>query len=47
MELHYGRPDSMEGRLPREIRVYDYLYVLSISIYSDASFERGKPRCLM
>lgn len=25
MELHHGRPESMEGRQEREIRVYDFL----------------------
>lgn len=30
MELYNGRPDSTEGRLPREIRTYDYLDELGI-----------------
>ena len=30
MELHNGRPESTEGRLPREIRTYDYLDTLGI-----------------
>ena len=30
MELHNGRPDSTEGRLPREIRTYDFLDSLGI-----------------
>lgn len=30
MELYYGRPDDMEGRLPREIRTYDFLDDLGI-----------------
>ena len=25
MELMHGRPETMEGRLPKEIRVYDFL----------------------
>ena len=30
MELYDGRPESEEGRLPREIRTYDYLDELGI-----------------
>ena len=30
MELYEGRPDTAEGRLPREIRTYDYLDRLGI-----------------
>ena len=30
MELYDGRPDSVEGRLPREVRTYDYLDKLGI-----------------
>ena len=30
MELFHGRPESAEGRLPREMRVYDYLDALGI-----------------
>ena len=30
MELHKGRPESCEGRLPREIRVYDFLDKLGL-----------------
>ena len=30
MELYDGRPDSTEGRLPREIRTYDFLDSLGI-----------------
>lgn len=30
MELLKGRPDNLEGRLPREIRVYDFLDKLGI-----------------
>ena len=30
MTLHPGRPDSPEGRLPREMRTYDYLDALGI-----------------
>ena len=31
MELFQGRPESMEGRLPREIRTYDFLDRLGIA----------------
>ena len=31
MELYNGRPESTEGRLPREIRTYDFLDSLGIS----------------
>ncbi len=30
MELHKGRPENIEGRLPREVRTYDYLDNLGI-----------------
>ena len=30
MELYEGRPESMEGRLPREICTYDFLDRLGI-----------------
>lgn len=30
MELYDGRPDNTEGRLPREIRTYDFLDSLDI-----------------
>ena len=30
MELYKGRPDSTEGRLPREVRTYDFLDSLGI-----------------
>ena len=30
MELYDGRPESVEGRLPREVRTYDYLDKLGI-----------------
>ena len=30
MELYNGRPENIEGRLPREIRTYDYLDDLGI-----------------
>ena len=33
MELYKGRPESTEGRLPREIRTYDYLDSLGIAYY--------------
>ena len=31
MELYQGRPESEEGRLPREIRTYDFLDRLGIA----------------
>ena len=31
MELHDGRPEDLEGRLPREIRTYDFLDNLGIT----------------
>ena len=33
MELYKGRPDNLEGRLPRECRVYDYLDNLEIEYF--------------
>lgn len=30
MELYDGRPENTEGRLPREIRIYDFLDSLGI-----------------
>ena len=30
MELHKGRPENCEGRLPREVRVYDFLDKLGL-----------------
>lgn len=33
MELHHGRPESMEGRQEREIRVYDFLDSLGIEYW--------------
>ena len=33
MELYKGRPDDTEGRLPREIRTYDYLDDLGIEYF--------------
>lgn len=39
MELHHGRPASMEGRQPREIRVYDMLDQLGIE-YWQTDHER-------
>ncbi len=38
MELFEGRPGSIEGRLPREVRVYDYLDDLGIE-YKRADHE--------
>jgi len=33
MELHHGRPESMEGRQEREIRVYDFLDHLGLEYW--------------
>ncbi len=33
MELHYGCPESSDGRLEKEIRVYDFLDKLGIEYY--------------
>ncbi len=33
LHLHHGRPDSMEGRQPREVRVYDFLDELGIEYW--------------
>ena len=33
MELLHGRTENMEGRLPKEIRVYDFLEGLNIDYY--------------
>ncbi len=33
MELYHGRPEDEAGRLPREIRTYDYLDRLGIGFY--------------
>ena len=33
MELYTGRPEEADGRLPREIRTYDYLDRLGISYF--------------
>ena len=30
MDVFNGRPENIEGRLPREVRVYDFLYKLGI-----------------
>ena len=40
MELFNGRPENMEGRLPREVRTYDYLEDLSID-YQRTDHERA------
>ncbi len=40
MELHNGRPENTEGRLPREIRTYDYLDALGIR-YQRTDHERA------
>ena len=33
MELIHGRPENIEGRLPKEVRVYDFLDSLGIDYY--------------
>ena len=33
MELLHGRPENMEGRLPKEVRVYDFLDQLGIDYF--------------
>jgi Ala-tRNA(Pro) deacylase len=33
MELYKGRPDNTEGRLPREVRTYDFLDSLGIEYF--------------
>lgn len=40
MELYEGRPDDCTGRLPREIRTYDYLDALGIR-YQRTDHERA------
>lgn len=40
MELYNGRPESIEGRLPREVRTYDCLDSLGIS-YLRTDHERA------
>ena len=40
MELYTGRPESTEGRLPREIRTYDFLDRLGIA-YQRTDHERA------
>ena len=40
MKLHHGRPENTEGRLPREIRTYDYLDNLGIE-YERTDHERA------
>ena len=40
MELYDGRPESIEGRLPREVRTYDYLDNLGIE-YKRTDHERA------
>ena len=40
MELYNGRPESTEGRLPREVRTYDYLDNLGIP-YFHTDHERA------
>ena len=40
MELYQGRPDDITGRLPREIRTYDFLDSLSIP-YARTDHERA------
>ena len=40
MELFNGRPENMEGRLPREVRTYDHLDKLGI-MYQRTDHERA------
>ena len=40
MELYTGRPESTEGRLPREVRTYDFLDRLGIA-YQRTDHERA------
>ena len=40
MELYTGRPENPEGRLPRELRTYDYLDALGIR-YQRTDHERA------
>ena len=40
MELYNGRPETTEGRLPREVRTYDYLDNLGIE-YMRTDHERA------
>ena len=40
MELYNGRPDSVDGRLPREVRTYDFLDGLGIE-YQRTDHERA------
>ena len=40
MELYKGRPESMESRLPREVRTYDFLDDLGIE-YKRTDHERA------
>jgi Ala-tRNA(Pro) deacylase len=46
MELYNGRPENPEGRLPREIRTYDYLDKLGPAGYRtripDSASGRGR-----
>ena len=41
MELHYGRPESMDGREEREIRVYDLLDRLGIEYWQTDHEKRA------
>ena len=40
MELYIGRPSDLNGRLPREIRTYDFLDALGIQ-YCRTDHERA------
>ncbi len=40
MELYHGRPEETEGRLPREVRTYDFLDSLGIE-YMRTDHERA------
>ena len=42
MELHTGRPESMEGRLDREIRTYDFLDRLGIQYWQTDNERRAE-----
>ena len=40
MDLYHGRPEITEGRLPREVRTYDFLDSISIP-YIRTDHERA------
>ena len=43
MELQNGRPESTEGRLEKEIRVYDFLDALEVEYHKEV--HAGKAVC--